>query len=87
MKILVTDRDPGQWEIEGENGISIGEAIIEANELPKDNGVQPFGNSLASIIASPMLIPFSPSISHWPGSRSVTNIFIFYQSVLSGWVP
>jgi 2Fe-2S ferredoxin len=42
MKILVTDRDPGQWEIEGENGISIGEAIIEANELPKDNRVQPF---------------------------------------------
>ena len=42
MKILVTDREGGQWEIEGENGISIGEAIIKANELPKDNRVQPF---------------------------------------------
>ena len=42
MKILVTDREGGQWEIEGEDGISIGEAIIEANELPKDNRVQPF---------------------------------------------
>ena len=42
MKILVTDREGGQWEIEGEDGSSIGEAIIEANELPKDNRVQPF---------------------------------------------
>ena len=42
MKILVTDREGGQWEIEGENNSSIGEAIIEANELPKDNRVQPF---------------------------------------------
>ena len=42
MKILVTDRAAGQWEIEGEDGISIGEAIIKANELPKDNRVQPF---------------------------------------------
>ena len=42
MKILVTDRAGGQWEIEGQNEISIGEAILEANELPKDNRVQPF---------------------------------------------
>ena len=42
MKILLTDREGGQWEIEGEGGISIGEAILEANELPKDNRVQPF---------------------------------------------
>ena len=42
MKILVTDRTGGQWEIEGQNEISIGEAILEANELPKDNRVQPF---------------------------------------------
>ena len=42
MKILLTDREGGQWEIEGDGGISIGEAILEANELPKDNRVQPF---------------------------------------------
>ena len=42
MKIIVTDRQGGQWEIEGSNGDSIGEAIIAANELPKDNRVQPF---------------------------------------------
>ena len=42
MKIIVIDREGGQWEIEGSNGGSIGEAIIAANELPKDNRVQPF---------------------------------------------
>ena len=42
MKIMITDREGGQWEIEGRDGDSIGEAIIGANELPKDNRVQPF---------------------------------------------
>ena len=42
MKIMVTDREGGEHEIEGIDGYSIAEAIIAANELPKDNRVQPF---------------------------------------------
>ena len=39
---MVTDRQGGEHEIETEKGFSIAEAIIGANELPKDNRVQPF---------------------------------------------
>ena len=42
MKVMVTDRHGGEHEIKAEKGISIAETIMAANELPKDNRIQPF---------------------------------------------
>ena len=42
MKIMVTDRRGGEHEIEAEKDASIAETIMAANELPKDNRIQPF---------------------------------------------
>ena len=42
MKIMITDRQGGEHEIEGENGISVAESIVGSNDLPKDNRVHPF---------------------------------------------
>ena len=42
MKVIVTDRHEGEHEIKAEKGVSIAETIMAANELPKDNRIQPF---------------------------------------------
>ena len=39
---MVTDRRGGEHEIEAEKDASIAETIMAANELPKDNRIQPF---------------------------------------------
>ena len=42
MKIIVIDRQGGEYEIEGKNGFSVAESIVGSNDLPKDNRVHPF---------------------------------------------